>query len=70
MNVKEILKRMDKKKAYWWAMMANGTYELRSTGGYKIHTVTDRYDAEIMTRKLRSRRMNIVGDVPAWRLID
>ena len=70
MNVKEILKRMDKKKAYWWAMMANGSYELRSTTGHKVCTVTDRYDAEIATKKLRSQKMNIVGDVPAWQLID
>ena len=70
MNVKQIARQMDKKKAYWWAYMANGSYELRSTGGQKIYSTGDRYEAEIATKKLRGRKMNIVGEVPAIRIID
>lgn len=70
MNVKQIARQMDKKKAYWWAMMANGSYELRSTGGNKIYSTADRYEAEAATKKLRGLKMNIVGGVPATKLID
>lgn len=70
MNVKQIARQMDKKKAYWWAMMANGCYELRCTGGSKIFSTDDRYEAEIATKKLRGMKMNIVGGVPAVKLTE
>ena len=50
--------------------MANGSYELRSTGGNKIYSTSDRYEAEAATKKLRGLKMNIVGGVPATKLID
>lgn len=71
MNVKQIAKQMDKKKAYWWAMMGNGSYELRSVGsGQKIFSTGDRYEAETATKKLRGMKMNIVGGVPSMRIFE
>ena len=70
MNVKQIARQMDKHKAYWWAIMANGSYELRRVGGEKIFTAANRYEAETATKKLRGQKMNIVGGVPGIKLID
>ena len=70
MNVKQIVRQMDKHKAYWWAMMGNGSYELRSTGGQKIFATWDRYEAEVATKKLRGMKMNIIGGVPAVRILE
>lgn len=70
MNVKEIARAMDKKKAYWWSIMKNGCYELRSTAGHRVYATADRYEAEIATKKLRGLKMNIVGEVPAVRFTD
>ena len=70
MNVKQIARQMDKKKAYWWAIMRNGSYELRSTAGQRVYATADRYEAETATKKLRGLKLNIVGDVPAVSLTD
>lgn len=70
MNVKEIARLMDKKKAYWWSIGRNGGYILQSTEGRKIFSTAERYEAEVATKKLRSMKMNIVGDVPAMRIFE
>ena len=64
MNVKDIAKRMDKKKVYRWGLNAIGNYHLFGETGKTIASTNSRYDAEVMTKKLRGMNMNIVGDIP------
>lgn len=66
MNVKDVAKRMDKKKVYGWNLSGTGRYELTGfESGKVVYSTAERYDAEIATKKLRGMRMNIVGDIPA-----
>ncbi len=64
MNVKDIAKRMDKKKVYRWGLNAIGKYHLFGETGKTIASADSRYEAEVMTKKLRGMNMNIVGEIP------
>lgn len=64
MNVKELCKRMDKKKVYRWGVSALGRYHLFGETGKTIYSTAERYEAEMVTKKLRGMKINIVGDIP------
>ena len=65
MNLKETAKRMSKKRTYRWIISPTGQYHLFGEGGHTIIVTGGRYEAEIVTRKLRGMGMQIPGDVPA-----
>ena len=64
MNVKNIAKLMDKKKVYRWGLNAIGNYHLFGETGKTIVSTENRYEAEVMTKKLRGMNLNIVGEIP------
>lgn len=64
MNVKDIAKRMDKKKVYRWAINPFGRYHLYGETGRTIYSTAEKFEAEIVTKKLRGMGMNIVGNIP------
>lgn len=65
MNVKEVARVMDKRKVYTWGMNAVGRLQLYGKeSGKLIYSTAARYDAEVVTKKLRGMGMNIVGEIP------
>ena len=65
MNLKEVAKRMDKKKQYKWDVTPFGEYKLTGQTGHSIYQTTEHLTAEIVSKKLRGMGFNIVGTVPA-----
>ncbi len=67
MNLKEVAKRMDKKKSYRWGCSPFGAYTLfGAETGRTIYQTHEHLTAEIVSKKLRGMGFNIVGDVPAY----
>lgn len=66
MNLKEVAKRMDKKKQYRWGVNPFGRYNLFGETGKTIYSTHEHLTAEIVTKKLRGMGFNIVGTVPAY----
>jgi len=67
MNLKDVAKRMNRKDVYRWGVSAIGRYQLFNTkSGALIYSTGERYEAEVVTKKLRGMKMNIVGDIPVW----
>ena len=60
MNVKDVAKRMDKKRVYYWAVNPFGRYFLYGETGKTIYSTAEKYEAELVTKKLRGMGMNIL----------
>lgn len=68
MNIKEISRRMDKKQTYKWGCSPSDLYTLfNAMSGKTIIQTNEHLTAEIITKKLRGKGFNIIGDVPAMK---
>ena len=61
MNVKDLVRGMDKRKVYRWGQSALGTFVLFGETGKTIYRTDDRFEMETVTKKLRGRGINIIG---------